>query len=108
MNEVADFTVFSLFDYLDVNRDGRLTELEIQDFGRVSGISLTLNDCQRVINEYDNDNKGYITIKEFENFVLSAERESLKQNALGWLSGRASVFVLDAFVDLLLAEVDFN
>ena len=73
MNEQVDFTVFTLFDYLDTNRDGRVTELEIQDFGRVSGISLSLNDCQRLINEYDNDNKGYITIKEFENFVLSAE-----------------------------------
>jgi len=45
LNEQVDFTVFTLFDYLDTNRDGRVTELEIQDFGRVSGISLSLNDC---------------------------------------------------------------
>lgn len=85
LNELVDFTCFSLFDYLDTNRDGRITELEIQDFGRTSGISLTLNDCQRIINEYDNDSKGYLTIKEFENLVMTAERDLLKQSTLSRL-----------------------
>ena len=61
-----------------------------------------------MINEYDNDNKGYITIKEFENFVLTAESEALKQSVVSRLSGWASLTVLESFGDLLLAEVDFN
>lgn len=32
--EVYEFTVFSLFDYVDTNRDGQINEFEIQDFMR--------------------------------------------------------------------------
>jgi len=32
LNSIYEFTVISLFDYLDTNWDGSLNEIEIQDF----------------------------------------------------------------------------
>ena len=108
LGDCPDFTVDSFFAHLDIHRSGRISEREFCSFAHTHRVTLTERDALEIIKQYDNDQKGWLTIAEFENFVLSAERPVHKDMVLGRRRGTASLQVKDRFIDLILAEADFN
>ena len=63
-----------MFYELDKNRDGQLTSKKLLDFAYEHQLKVEENDINSLLNQYDNSGKGWLSLAEFENFVLSHER----------------------------------
>ncbi|XP_048731529.1 neo-calmodulin-like [Ostrea edulis] len=63
------------FDEIDVNRDGRLSKLELTKASAVLGMNPTEKDINDMMREVDTDNDGFISFKEY----VAIMRENFKE-----------------------------
>jgi hypothetical protein len=74
-----DFDAQGLFDRINVNRDDHVTAEELQQFMLDNFVkNITVEDAQNIINEFDSSADGTMQYFEFQNMVLPAANQSLR------------------------------
>jgi Ca2+-binding EF-hand superfamily protein len=69
MNVEDEKSCKHVFDILDVNRNGTLEVEEFSKATRALGLNPTQADIQEILKEYDTDNDGVLSFKEFMRLV---------------------------------------
>jgi len=74
-----DFDLHAVFDKINVNRDDHITSEELHQFMVDNYVkNVTVEDAQNVIREFDSSGDGSMQFFEFQNLVLPAANQSLR------------------------------
>lgn len=75
MDDLADVLIFELFVALfqiaDADGSGLVSHEELKDIMRLLGIYLSEDEMQRLMNDFDIDNSGQVSIDEFSNAMVA-------------------------------------
>nr|XP_054757305.1 plastin-3-like [Lytechinus pictus] len=86
MDEIREY-----FDKMDLNKDGFLTDKEIQEILQAKGESVPAYKCRDFIREYDTDNNGRLTFNEFMKLYDDIKKNKVSSRFLTQVKARVGI-----------------